>query len=185
MTVLTGLFYPLLIFGAGQIIFSGRAQGSLLYLNQKVVGSELIGQNFSEEKYFWPRPSVSDYQPLGSGGSNLSLTDKNLVAKILERKNWLLHSDRSLKEAQIPSDLLYASGSGLDPHISPAAARIQVERIRLARKLDAGQANMIFKLIDKITEDRVLKIIGTPRVNVLKLNIALDGLNFKEIKQGK
>jgi potassium-transporting ATPase KdpC subunit len=152
-TLLTGLFYPLLITVIGQTFFTPSSNGRL----------ELIAQKFDQDKYFWPRPSAQDYNPLPSGGSNLSPTSRVLAERIAERK-----------QAQFPADLLYASGSGLDPQISPAAALFQVDRVIGARGLDSVKKDEIIKLIGRLTEGRDLNIFGEPRVNVLVLNTELD-----------
>jgi len=164
VTILTGLFYPLFITLIGQAFFAQSSNGRL----------ELIAQKFDQDKYFWPRPSSQDYNPLPSGGSNLSPTSQQLNKTIEERKLKLLKADPTKTADQIPSDLIYASGSGLDPHISPAAAVFQVERVANARRLDSAKKDEIIKLIKKLTEGPDLNIFGEPRVNVLKLNAELD-----------
>jgi potassium-transporting ATPase KdpC subunit len=175
--VLTGLLYPALITVIAQTVFKDMAQGSIVKNNGKIVGSYLIAQKFDKDKYFWPRPSAVDYSPMPSGGSNLSATSKALRETIRSRKISLLASDRSKKEVQIPSDLIYASGSGLDPHISPASALFQSDRVAKARHIAKKK---LIELINKATEKRYLSIFGEPRVNVLKLNLLLDSLAGKE-----
>ncbi len=175
-TILTGLIYPLFITLIGQSVFNNSSNGSILTYNGRVVGSALIGQKFDQDKYFWPRPSSQDYNPLPSGGSNLSPTSQQLKALVEERKQKLLAADPTKKDNEIPSDLLYASGSGLDPHISPAAAIFQIDRVLKARGLDSGKKDEIIKLIGRLTEGRDLGVFGEPRVNVLKLNDELDNL---------
>jgi potassium-transporting ATPase KdpC subunit len=165
-TILTGLLYPLLITLIGQTFFNASANGR----------PELIAQKFDQDKYFWPRPSSQDYNPLPSGGSNLSPTSKQLQETVEARKQTLLKADPTKKAEEIPSDLLYASGSGLDPHISPAAALFQVERVAKARGLDSAKKGAIIALIGRLTEGRDLGVLGEPRVNVLKLNTALDAV---------
>lgn len=152
-TVLTGIFYPLFITLLGQTFFTESSNGRL----------DLIAQKFDRDRYFWLRPSAVNYNPLPSGGSNLSLTSKQLVRLVEERKQKLL-----------PADLLYSSASGLDPHISPAAAFSQVNRVAFARGLDSVKKDEIIKLIGNLTEGRDLGVFGEPRVNVLKLNAELD-----------
>lgn len=178
MTLLTGIFYPLLITAIAQLFFNDKANGSLYVRNNEVRGSFLIGQNFSDNIYFHSRPSSIDYNPMPSGGSNLALTSKLLFQQFKERKrNFdLINSLDSTK--QVPSEMLFASASGVDPDISKEAAYLQVPRIVRARKLNDNAAIGIYKLIDEITTKPDLRIFGKERVNVLKLNIALD--NFSE-----
>jgi K+-transporting ATPase ATPase C chain len=175
--VLTGLIYHALITIIAQTVFREKAQGSIIRSGGKVIGSYLIAQKFDRDKYFWPRPSAVDYNPMPSGGSNLSATSKALRDTINERKRSLLASDRSKKEDQIPSDMLYASGSGLDPHISPASALFQSDRVAKARHIEKRK---IIDLINRSTEKRDLLFLGEPRVNVLKLNMLLDSEGGKE-----
>jgi potassium-transporting ATPase KdpC subunit len=164
--LLTGLVYPLFITLVGQTLFNTSSNGR----------SDLIAQKFDQDKYFWPRPSSQDYNPLPSGGSNLSATSKRLHDIVEERKAKLLKADPTKTAEEIPADLIYASGSGLDPHISPAAALFQVERVAKARGLDSAKKDEIIKLIDKLTEGRDLNLFGEPRINVLKLNAELGNL---------
>ena len=166
VTILTGLFYPLFITLIGQAFFAQSSNGRL----------DLIGQKFDQDKYFWSRPSSQDYNPLPSGGSNLSPTSQQLMKTAAERKQKLLQADPAKTEKEIPADLIYASGSGLDPHISPAAAVFQVDRVAEARRLDSVKKDEIIKLIGRLTEGRDLDVLGEPRVNVLKLNTELDNI---------
>jgi K+-transporting ATPase ATPase C chain len=175
--VLTGLIYPAFITLIAQTAFKDKAQGSIINKNGKAIGSYLIAQKFDKSKYFWPRPSAVDYNTMPSGGSNLSATSKALRETINNRKRSLLASDRSKKEIQIPSDLLYASGSGLDPHISPASALFQSDRVAKARHIEKKK---LIDMINKATEKRDFRIFGEPRVNVLKLNMLLDSMGRKE-----
>jgi len=174
MMLITGLGYPLLISVVAKILFSDKAAGSLILRNGVVIGSELIGQNFTRPQYFWPRPSAIDYNPLPSGGSNLGPTSAALRDSIAKRQARLeaIHG----RDKEIPNDLLLSSASGLDPHISPGAARYQVDRIIKARNLDQTAKNSLYNLIDQNTEYPTLGLLGDPRVNVLKLNLALDSL---------
>ena len=167
LTILTGVIYPFLITAAAQIFFREQANGSLLKSSQgEIVGSSLIAQKFQDRKYFWPRPSAIDYNPLPSGGSNLAVGSIALQ-KILESK-----------PKNMPADLIFASGSGLDPEISIAAAMFQVERISKSRKFKPKQQQELKKLIGKLKEKRDLGILGEPRINVLKLNLALDKIQL-------
>jgi K+-transporting ATPase ATPase C chain len=179
MTILLGIVYPLVITGITQAIFPHRANGSLLVTDGKVIGSALIGQKFESERYFWPRPSAIDYNPLPSGGSNLGPTSAELQRQITSRRSMLLKAHALSEKTIIPLDLLFASGSGLDPHISPEAARFQANRVARARGFDRNTENRLNQLIDEYAEPRTLVILGEPRVNVLKLNLALDSLGAK------
>ncbi|MFA5839330.1 MAG: potassium-transporting ATPase subunit KdpC [Candidatus Margulisiibacteriota bacterium] len=176
-TLLTGLIYPLFVTLIGQAVFPDSSNGSLLTYNGRVVGSKLIGQKFDQGKYFWPRPSATEYNPLPSGGSNLSPTSRQLAQTAEERKQKLLLANPGKTEKDIPADLLSASASGLDPHISVAAAKFQVARIAAARQFDSAKKDAIIKLIDQLTEGRDFKIFGEKRVNVLRLNVEMDNLH--------
>ncbi len=172
--ILTGIIYPLLITAVSQLAFNKQANGSLITNSGSLEGSELIAQKFDQGRYFWSRPSAVDYNTLSSGGSNLSATSKQLKDQITERVKTILKANPTKKTSEIPSDLLYASGSGLDPHISPAAALFQIDRILKARMLDISKKADIIELINIMTENRDLKLFGEQRINVLKLNLALD-----------
>lgn len=173
-TLLTGLIYPLFITLIGQVAFNYQSNGSFILRGGERIGSALVGQKFDQDKYFWPRPSVVDYNSLPSGGSNFSATSKQLKDIIEERKQKLLKADPSKTTEEIPADLIYASGSGLDPQISPAAAKFQVDRIVKARQLDSTGKSAIIKMINGLTEKRDFGVFGEPRINVLKLNAELD-----------
>jgi potassium-transporting ATPase KdpC subunit len=167
MTVITGLAYPLIVTGIAQVAFKDQANGSLIYQNEKVVGSSLIGQPFSDPKYFWGRPSPTSpmpYNGASSSGSNQGPTNPALIDAVKERIS-------RFETKPVPADLVTASGSGLDPHISPAAAEYQIERISKSRNLPPEKLR---ELVQKHTEARQLGILGEPRVNVLRLNLALD-----------
>lgn len=168
-TLLLGIIYPGIVTLFSQGIFNKQANGSLILKDGKVVGSELIGQKFESAKYFWQRPSAIDYNSLPSGGSNLSQNSSNLKKIMEERKEKL--KANSIITDEPPQDLLFTSASGLDPHISPLAAKYQVERIAKARSMDPGQLQM---LIEQATEERKWGILGEPTVNVLTLNLTLD-----------
>jgi len=183
MTVLTGLVYPLAITGLAQVLFPHQAGGSLVPKDGKIIGSELIGQSFTDAKYFHGRPSATTdtdpndatktvpapYNASNSGGSNAGPTSKALIERVAGDVAAL----RKESNAPIPVDLVTTSASGLDPHITPAAAEFQVARVAAARNLPAERVRA---LVAQATEDRVLGILGEPRVNVLKLNLALDAL---------
>lgn len=171
MTVLTGFIYPAVVTGLAQAFFREQAMGSLIVKNGQVVGSELIGQNFTDAKYFWSRPSTIDYHPLPSSGTNLGLTSQGLQSKVQER---LAHYQETTSSTAPPADLLLASGSGLDPHISPAAAQLQITRVAKARNLSAQNVEDLQKLVHDFTQKPDYNLFGESRVNVLQLNLALD-----------
>lgn len=173
LTVLTGLAYPLAVTGAARALFPDQAAGSLVVRDGRTVGSILIGQNFSDPKHFWGRPSATAPQPYNanaSGGSNLGPLNPALVEAVKARVEALRAADPG-QTAPVPVDLVTASGSGLDPHISPAAARYQAARVARARGLPVGQVE---DLIARHTEPPLWGLLGEPRVNVLALNLALD-----------
>jgi K+-transporting ATPase ATPase C chain len=173
MTVLTGLIYPLAVTGLCQVFFRDKANGSLITVNGQVIGSELIGQNFTKPEYFQPRPSAAGndgYDATASGGSNLGPTNKKLIDRVQASVDKFRKENPDYSGA-IPADLLTASGSGLDPHISPASAEAQAERVATARGISVDQVQA---LIASHTEGRDLGFLGEPRVNVLQLNLELD-----------
>jgi K+-transporting ATPase ATPase C chain len=172
-TVLTGLIYPLAITGVSQAIFPSQANGSLIEAHGHVIGSELIGQSFSKPEYFHPRPSAAGtngYDAAGSSGSNLGPTNPALEKRLKESAS-LFRKENPDYSGPIPADAITTSGSGLDPHISPANALAQVSRVAAARKWNPEQ---VIALVNRSTEERQLGLLGEPRVNVLKLNLALD-----------
>lgn len=172
MTLLTGVAYPLLVTGIANLTTKDQASGSLIEKNGTLVGSELIGQKFESDRYFWPRPSAVEYNPLPSGGSNLGQASECLKETVDERVAKLKMKSPG-RESLPPQDLLFASGSGLDPHISPEAAQFQVDRIALVRRLEPSA---VHKLVQDLTEPRQFGMFGEPRVIVLKLNLALDNM---------
>jgi len=175
LSVITGLIYPLLVTGIGQALFPQQAAGSLIERDGKLVGSRLIGQPFTDPKYFWGRPSATSpyaYNAAASGGSNLGPLNPALKAAVESRVKALRIADPG-NAAPVPVDLVTASASGLDPHISPAAAEYQVTRVARARGL---APETVRNLVTQQTENRQWGIFGEPRVNVLALNLALDRL---------
>jgi K+-transporting ATPase ATPase C chain len=173
LSLLTGVAYPLLVTGIAQAVFPSRANGSLILRDGKAVGSDLIGQSFDDPRYFWGRLSATAPSPYNAGastGSNLGPLHPGLHAAAKARIDALRAGDPS-NTAPVPVDLATASGSGLDPHISPAAALYQVRRVARARGLDEASVR---RLVEEHTEHRQLGILGEPRVNVLRLNLALD-----------
>ena len=173
LTLLTGLAYPALVTGISQVLMHGKANGSLIIKGDKAVGSELIGQNFSDPKYFWGRLSATGpmpYNASASSGSNLGPTNPALMDAVKGRVQALRDADPGNQQA-VPVDLVTASGSGLDPHISPAAAEYQLARVARLRNINP---EALRKLVEEHTEGRQFDILGEARVNVLKLNLALD-----------
>jgi potassium-transporting ATPase KdpC subunit len=172
-TILTGIIYPVVVTGVAQAIFPQQANGSIAMKNGKPLGSELIGQHFDDPKYFWGRLSATSpypYNGAASSGSNLGPGNPDLM-KVVQARIDALHSADRRSESTIPVDLVTASGSGLDPHISPAAAEYQVRRVARARHLDEAEVRT---LVARHTRERWLGIFGEPVVNVLVLNLALD-----------
>lgn len=176
LTVITGIVYPLTVTGIAQVLFPRQANGGLIVKDGKPVGSALVGQPFDDPKDFWGRPSATtpfQYNAGSSSGSNLSPTNPDLVKAVQERAAALRAADPG-NTALVPVDLVTASASGLDPHISPAAALYQVSRVAQARKLDPQAVRL---LVEKHTEGRLWGLLGEPRVNVLELNLALESLS--------
>jgi len=173
LTVVTGVIYPVIVTVIAQAVFPHQANGSLIVRDGKVVGSTLIGQPFDDPKYFWGRPSATSpfpYNAASSSGSNLSPTNPALVKSVQERVDALRAADPG-NTLPVPVDLVTASGSGLDPHISPAAALYQVNRVAKARKLEPA---VVREVVERHIEGRQWGFLGEPRVNVLALNLDLD-----------
>ena len=170
LTVITGIIYPLVITGVAQLLLTDKANGSLIINNGKVIGSELIGQKFVSPDYFWGRPSAIDYNPFPSGASNLNPVGNKLKEQIQIRIDTIRKYHGNIPIQSIPKDLLFASASGVDPHISPEAAYFQVERICKYRNYNAKQKKKLLKIIESSIESDDLFIGGQKRVNVLNLN---------------
>ena len=172
-TVLTGLAYPLAVTGIAQLAFGDRADGSLIVHGSETVGSSLIGQRFEGAGYFHPRPSASGdgYDAMASGASNLGPSNPALLDAVAQRKAEYRRANGLAASERVPVDAITGSGSGLDPHISPANARLQARRVAAARGVPLAS---VLRLIDEATQGRSLGIFGDPGVNVLELNLALD-----------
>lgn len=162
-TILTGILYTLFITGVAQVVFPAKANGSLVSKNNIVIGSELIGQQFDSPRYFTSRPSAVSYNPLPSGGTNYGWTSASLKQLVEQRRHLFIISNQLDPETDVPSEMLFASASGLDPHISKRSALLQVERIAAVRKFDALQKQKMLNLIDE-------------RVNVFLLNLKIDSI---------
>jgi K+-transporting ATPase ATPase C chain len=176
LTVLVGLIYPFVMTGLSELFFKEKARGSLIEREGKVIGSRLIGQPFNGESYFHPRPSGagSGYDATASGGTNLGPTSKPLIEEQVKSRVKPLHVENPNRE--IPIDLITSSGSGLDPHISPAAAVFQIPRVARERRMSEDKVK---QLVQEHTEGRQFGVLGEPRVNVLELNLALDEASRK------
>ena len=176
-TLLTGIVYPLIIFVIGQVVYNNKANGSLINEGGIVVGSRLLGQKFTGNKYFWSRPSSIDYNPMPSGGSNLSLTSKVLVQQYDDNRAAFMKANLLKDTLDVPSEMLFASASGVDPDISKESAYVQVKRISDARKFNQALRTRLYKLIDSQLKSRQLGLFGEEVVNVLELNLKLDEMS--------
>lgn len=176
LTVITGLIYPAFITLFAQVVFPNKANGSLVVKNDKIIGSELIGQEFKSPEYFWGRPSAISNNPMPSGASNLSVTDCVFKSEFNKRIDTIkkYHTIRSIN--QIPMDFLFASGSGVDPEISPFAAYFQLDRICKYRNFNNNQKQQLYDYIAKNIIHRTFYLFGEDRINVLKLNLFLKEL---------
>jgi K+-transporting ATPase ATPase C chain len=172
LLLLCSVIYPLLIAAVGKLT-PGDGNGETIKVNGKVVGYAIIGQKFTDDKYFWSRPSAVDYNAAGSGGSNKGPTNPDYLKTVQDRIDTFLVHNPGVDKKDIPAELVTASGSGEDPDLSPAAAKIQVKRIAAIRHIDEGKLNA---LVDEHTDGPLLGFLGPSKVNVLKLNIALDAL---------
>ncbi len=181
MTLLTGIIYPMVVTSISKIIFPYQANGSLIIKNKKLMGSVLIGQEFTDKKYFWGRPSATEpfaYNAASSSGSNYGPSNIIFLQKVKNRISHLQQSDLE-NNFSIPVDLITASASGLDPDMSPRAAFYQVHRIALVRGIPESR---VIQLVADLLQSRTWSILGEPRINVLQLNLALDELDDKEFK---
>lgn len=176
-TMLTGILYPMFVTGITQIFFRDNANGSILRIDGKAIGSTLIGQQFDSAKYFSSRPSANGYFPFPSGGSNYGLSSDRLRKIVAERKKQFYTFNQLDEPTEIPSEMLFASGSGLDPHISPKAALLQVERIVKVRNLTVIQKEKLIRKINLENNHPQYRFFGESCINVLMLNLELDQLN--------
>ena len=176
MIIFTGLVYPGLVTIITSIFSPNKAQGSLVIKDGVIIGSELIGQNFDSQKYFWSRPSFNNYNPLPSGASNLGPLNPVLIKKITGKEEDFTQANKIKEDLNIPPEMLTASASGLDPHISPAAAFLQISRISEARGMDKAEQDKLIELVNDLTENRQFSFLGEPRINVFLLNLRIDSL---------
>jgi potassium-transporting ATPase KdpC subunit len=177
LTLLTGIIYPVAVTGIARCVFPKQAHGSLIAAKGSIRGSALIAQGFSDPKYFQSRPSAIDYNPLPSGGSNLSVISTKLDSLVLDREQSFRQAHGLAPEATVPPDMLFSSGSGLDPDISPEAAALQVATIARNRGFSPAHKAALAALVEWSVERPQLGFLGEPCVNVLKLNIALDSFD--------
>jgi potassium-transporting ATPase KdpC subunit len=174
MTILTGIFYPLLMTGIAQLSYPSKADGSLIMKDGKIVGSELIGQKFDSSIYFWSRPSAIGYNPIPSGASNYGPTSDTLKKLVTSRRDLFAKMNSIANVLVIPKEMLFASGSGLDPHISPEAALMQIDRVVKSMHFDNSQKEKLLLKIKDLTEPPQYLFLGEKRINVLILNLELD-----------
>jgi K+-transporting ATPase ATPase C chain len=174
MIALTGIIYPLFMTGVAQIIFQAKANGSLITKDGKIIGSELIGQKFDTTIYFWSRPSAIDYNPIPSGASNFGPTSKALKKQVVDRCVLFAAKNSIADTLTIPKEMIFASASGLDPHISPKAALLQVDRIAKARNFDSDKKQKLIQCVKNLSEAPQFLCLGEERINVLVLNIELN-----------
>lgn len=179
LTVITGICYPLFITAYAHVCYPAKAKGDAITVNGKVIGAKMIGQKFTDAKYFQSRPSAIDYNPLPTGASNLSITSDSLKNLYQQRKNEFVKFNRLSGSAVVPSEMLFASGSGVDPHISKESAILQVDRIAAVRKFGMNKKNELYRIIDRQSFQRVFGIVGEELINVLELNVQLDELSAK------
>jgi K+-transporting ATPase ATPase C chain len=188
MTLITGMVYPLVMTGIAQLIFPSKANGSLIIKDGRIIGSELIGQRSDSSIYFSSRPSATGYNPIPSGASNYGPTSDTL-RKLVDTRRQIFGKLNSIQDLlSIPNEMIFASGSGLDPHISPEAALLQVDRVAKARNFDGKQKEKLLSDLKVMTEKPQFFILGEARINVLSLNMKLDDdfpVPFKPIDLGE
>jgi potassium-transporting ATPase KdpC subunit len=176
LTIITSILYPLVITLFANSVYPQKSNGSMIIKDKEIIGSELIGQQFSRPEYFWGRPSAINYNPMPSGGSNLNPVGSLIKEQIQTRIDTIKKYQGDATINEVPKDLLFASASGVDPHISPEAAYFQVDRVVEARKFGPEQKNKLIELIKKSIESPDLFIFGELRINVLVINLKLDNL---------
>ena len=176
-SLVTGIIYPVFITALANLLFKDKANGSLIKKNGLLIGSSLIGQAFDSSAYFWSRPSAIGYNPLPSVGSNLGLTNTKLWQEFKEREQNFIRMNGLQRGMPVPSEMVFASGSGLDPHISPEAAFMQIDRIVKTRNFSILQKNELQILIIKLIEEPQFHLFGQERINVFMLNLELDKLD--------
>lgn len=177
LSILLGIAYPVFLTGTAQLFFPAKANGSLVLKDNQIIGSALIGQKFDSSRYFWSRPSAVEYNPIPSSASNLGPASKKLKNSIEERRSLFLKTNLLTDTTSIPPEMIFASASGLDPHISPAAAMLQLERVILKRKMNTTEKEELVQLIKSLSEKPQFSLFGEPRINVFKLNLALDNIS--------
>jgi K+-transporting ATPase ATPase C chain len=177
MILLTGVLYPAFITVIAHLLFREKALGSIIRADDVVIGSELIGHNFDSSTYFSSRPSATGSNTLPSAGSNLCLTNDRLKQQVAEREQYFLRYNGLGTGTEVPAEMLFSSASGLDPHISPEAAFLQVGRIAKERNFSAGQKETLQKLITQLSEESQFRILGQKRINVFVLNLELDKIH--------
>jgi potassium-transporting ATPase KdpC subunit len=176
MTLLTGIVYPIFIFGIAKIVFPGKSSGSFIELNGNIIGSELIAQKFESAVYFQSRPSAIDYQPMPSGASNFGPTSRKLKDISDSLKKSYIKKNNLPENINVPTDAVFTSGSGIDPHISPENAMLQIDRIANERGFNENKKKELKNLIKKLGENPQFGFLGESRINVLVLNLELDKL---------
>jgi K+-transporting ATPase ATPase C chain len=174
LTILTGVIYPLFITLIGQVLFPNQSNGSLIIKNGNIIGSELLGQNFADSIYFQSRPSAINYNPLPSGASNLGLSSALFKKQVNDRKLEFRKNNLLSDSIVIPSEMLFASGSGVDPHISVEAAKLQINRIIKSRNISTDKSKLLYNLVDSLVEYPQFGLLGNQVVNVFSLNLKLD-----------
>ena len=181
MTILTGVIYPLFMTALAQLTYPSKANGSMLTKDGRIVGSVLIGQSFDSTIYFWSRPSITDYNPLRSGGSNYGPTSETLKKLVASRLEIFTKLNSIAQPNTVPKEMIFASGSGLDPHISPYAAMLQVDRISKARHFDNSQKQLLLNGVKNLSEKPQFYILGEERINVLLLNLELEEIEKSRV----
>jgi K+-transporting ATPase ATPase C chain len=177
LMILTGVIYPLAVTAIAQLVFHDQAEGSPVNFNGKLIGSALLSQKTESPKYFWPRPSAGDYATVASSASNLGPSSDALKKAIADRAAKLRSANNLAADAPLPDDMITTSASGLDPHISPTAARRQIDRVAQARGFNTDQKTKLAMLVESHIEGPQLGFLGEPHVNVLLLNLALEELH--------